>query len=456
MASAAAALTAMSPATAMKIAKAIKSLQDARDVRRQRMGALNNVTALDVDVRAQVDEVLLVLALLGEVLLPLSVFNNTYYPQTVDKVEACMVSGGHDIMPAAFGELDAELQYAVTAGLAFCSTFAPMPVYRGFGAAVLGDWSWGCPDTEQLLKKLKVKGSAMNGFLGRSKDPQPNRPVLVAFDQVIQMLQVKQVAFLSVKPTISGFAEQQPRYDPRSVRKFWRELDLQTDWTRRIEKVGHPSPTGRRTTTWAIPFATWTSTFSCEHQKSKHAWETIMAHQMDPGRLLHAFVCRGNLNLSESQLLVLPPGTVAESLACWLEGLPSMTHNIVRWSDLDTTGFETKCSKGLRKHLAPVELLTGVDDCGMVTTAEPAATRTLLVDAQPPTAPSRVISEGELQHSTNDLTDAVEMPAEASSYTYLELLNRVARGEISPQALSQMLQARNAAQKLDATPLKME
>lgn len=182
-------------------------------------------------------------------------------------------------------------------------------------------------------------------------DPQPNRAVLLAFDQVIRMLQVKQMAFLSVKPIISGFAGQRPRYDPRSVRKLSRELDLRSDWTRRIEKYGHPALTGMKMTNWAIPYTTWTSVFSCEFQTSRNAWETIMANQMDPGRLLHAFGCRGNLKLTETRLLILPPGSPAESIACWLEGLPSMSHKIVKWSDLETAWFDLKCSKGMRKLL---------------------------------------------------------------------------------------------------------
>lgn len=48
------------------------------------------------------------------------------------------------------------------------------------------------------------------------------------------------------------------------------------------------------------------------------------------------------------------------------------------------------------------------------------------------------------------------MPAESSSDTYLELLNRVARGEISPRALSQMLQTGNVAQGIDAMSLLKE
>lgn len=76
-----------------------------------------------------------------------------------------------------------------------------------------------------------------------------------------------------------------------------------------------------------------------------------MANQMDPGRLLHAFGCRGNLKLTETRLLILPPGSPAESIACWLEGLPSMSHKIVKWSDLETAWFDLKCSKGMRKLL---------------------------------------------------------------------------------------------------------
>ena len=137
-------------------------------------------------VRAQIDEVFLVLALLGQALLPLDAYDDTYYPQALDEVKTAFACGGHDLMPAAFSELDAELQYAVSAGLCFCSTLAPMPVYRGFGAAVLSDWNWGCPDTEKLLKKIKARDSMFSGLVGRPEHPQPNRPVLLALDKVVQ------------------------------------------------------------------------------------------------------------------------------------------------------------------------------------------------------------------------------------------------------------------------------
>ena len=173
--------------TIAKTAIAIKQLGDSRlQYLRPAAESDHDVGAPELNVRAQIDEVILVLALLGEALLPLGAYDNTHYPQTLDEVKAAIASGGHELVLIAFGELDAELQYAVTAGLSFCSTLAPMPVYRGFGAAVLGDWGWGCPDTEKLSKKIKARDSIFSGFVGKQDHPQPNRPVLIAFDQVIQ------------------------------------------------------------------------------------------------------------------------------------------------------------------------------------------------------------------------------------------------------------------------------
>ncbi|KAK3626806.1 hypothetical protein LTR22_023010 [Elasticomyces elasticus] len=341
----------------LKVQGAVRTFTEQRDklIRRPLQNA-SDITALDHDVRAQIDEVFLVLALLGETLLPLRVFDNTYYPQTLADVEASIQSGGHELMPMAFRELSAELQYAVTSGLAFCSCFAPMPVYRGFGAAVLNDWDWGSPDLELMMKKMKTRISVWVRMVSEKQDPQPNRAVLESFDHVIQLLQVKQVAFLSVRPSVSGFAAEQPRYHARREKEVRREINVQEDWSSKIGKLGHPSPPGFKISTYSMPYATWTSPFSCQLLSAKDAFETIMTNQMDPGRLLHAFVCRQNLDIGDGQLLVLPARSPAESLACWLEGLPGFTHKIVRWSDLDTDVFTKKCGKSLRNHLGQYPL----------------------------------------------------------------------------------------------------
>jgi hypothetical protein len=68
--------------------------------------------------------------------------------QTLGDVQAAISSCGNELLPMAWGELDAELQYVCTAGLAFCACYAPIPVYRGFGACVLSDYDWACPDME--------------------------------------------------------------------------------------------------------------------------------------------------------------------------------------------------------------------------------------------------------------------------------------------------------------------
>lgn len=345
---------------ANKAAQAIRRLQDARNRRQQLVietAPLNETAALDLNHRVYIDEVFLVLALLGEALLPLQIFDNAHYPTALDDVQTSIVGGGHEIIHMAFGELGAELQYVVTAGLAFCATFAPMPVYRGFGAAVLGDWQWGNPNPDgTVMKKVATKTGTYLGLLKDRGDPQPNRTVLAAFDKIVHLLQVKQLLFLHHKPIISGFAEQQPRYVSRKEKDVKDHVELLEDWTKRIERLGHPGPGSIRVTSWAIPYATWNSSYSCKMFQSRGCWETIMTNQMDPGRMLHAFVCRNNINLADGQVLILPPGSPAESLACWLEGLPGMSHHTLKWQDLNTDQFAENCSKSLRKRLGQFPL----------------------------------------------------------------------------------------------------
>lgn len=347
-------------AVAIKARHAIRSLQDARNRGQQLAGesaALNETAALDLNVRAYIDEVFLVLALLGEALLPLQIFDNEHYPAALDDVETSILGSGHEVIHVAFKGMSAELQYVVTAGLAFCAIFAPMPVYRGFGAAVLGDWHWGNPNPDgTMMKKMATKTGAYLGLLKDKGDPQPNKVVLLAFDKIVYLLQIKQLLFLRHKPVISGFAEQQPRYVPRKEKDVRDQVERLEDWTKYIEKIGHPGPGSFKVTSWAIPYATWNSSYSCKMFQTRGCWETIMTNQMDPGRLLHAFVCRNNINLVDGQVLVLPPGSPAECLACWLEGLPGMLHHILKWQDLNTDKFSENCSKSLRKRLGQFPL----------------------------------------------------------------------------------------------------
>ena len=332
-----------------KMTNAIKDMWDERTKIR---ATVNDSGSLDSAIRAQVDEIFLVLAYLGEALLTLQVFNKDYYLQTLGEVHASIDSCGQHFVAMAWAELDPELQYACTAGFSFCAQFAPMHVYRGFGACVLAEWDWGCPDMAYLEEKARKKALQTVYFIKqRPPNPQPTRPAFLAFDQTIQILQVKAMAFLEKKPQISAFAEHQPRYGQRSRGEVKNELDLLEDWVKQLERRSHPVLPGSMLTSWGMPFATWNSSFSCHILKSEKDCETMMCNQMDPGRLLHAFVCCASSNLDEGQILLLPPRSPAESIMCWLEGLPGTTHKIIKWQDLDTERFEKKISKSLRKKI---------------------------------------------------------------------------------------------------------
>ena len=291
-------------------------------------------------VESQVDDVFLVLALIGEALLPLGVLDERQYRSTLSDVQTAVANCGHATIGTVFEKMTDELKFPVVAGFTICALFAPMHVYRGFGACVFNDWEWGCPDAEYLERKVKKE----TGIFSKKPDPQPNRPVLLAFDRAMQVLQVKPIAFLSKRPSISGFAEQQPRYTPRPKKEAKENLSLCEDWFHELEKRGHPPLRGQTAPSWGMPFATWTSPFSCQVTKDP---ELIVLHQMDIGRLLHAFICRGALNLHEGEILTLPPATPAEALITWLTGLPGMSHTLVSWSAFDTAKFEKKAGKKL-------------------------------------------------------------------------------------------------------------
>lgn len=331
-----------------KIAGALKNQWDVRSKTR---ATLENGAAMEMVIRSQIDEVFLVLAHLGEAILPLGIFNKDYYLQTLGEVQASIDSCGNELFPMAWAELDAELQYVCTAGFTICACYSPMPVYRGFGACVLGDWDWACPDLKHLEEKAQKKAIRTIYGFKQKVDPQPTRSVFIAFDQVIQILQVKVMAFLEKRPMLSSFSDHQARFQSRQKKEVKDDLDVFEDWVKQLERRGHPAPKGTKLSSWGIPYATWTSPYSCHVLKTEKDCETIMCNQMDPGRLLHSFVCRGGLNLDQGQVLLLPPRSPAESLASWLEGLPGTSHKVAKWEDLDTERFEAKISKSLRKKI---------------------------------------------------------------------------------------------------------
>lgn len=217
-----------------------------------------------------------------------------------------------------FEKLEPELQWVIIAALALCATCHPMHIYRGFGAGVFTDWIWGCPDMEYVEKnRPKV------GLFKKKPEAQPNHDVLIAFDRTIAFLQSKSKDLLIKQP--SGIARLHPRFGPAEKSEVKKNLSTLHDWSKALDKRGHPPPKGEAlpVSNWDVPFATWTSLFTC--QKQNKDWDKVVYLQMDPGRILHAFICGGHLDLPPNELLALPPGSPAESFALWLEGLSGMS-----------------------------------------------------------------------------------------------------------------------------------
>ena len=107
-------------------AKAQKLWKEKEDARR----------ALRSDVLA--DEMLFVLAVLGQRLFQLEVVAFEHIPSVLKTVDSLWPGERWKIR---FNDkLDASLKYAVVAAMGFCAECWPMHIYRGFGAPVLNDF----------------------------------------------------------------------------------------------------------------------------------------------------------------------------------------------------------------------------------------------------------------------------------------------------------------------------
>ena len=398
-----------------KMANTVKGMWEER----LKLRADSEGQAWELVLAAQIDEVYLVLAHLGEALLPLGVFDKDYYLQTLGDVKSSLASCGNDSLQLAFEQLDSELQYCCCAGLVFCAHFAPLPVYRGFGACILSDYDWACPNYAYLEEKARKKAIRTVYGVKQKTDPQPTRSVFQDFDQAIQVLQVKPMAFFVKRPASSAFTEQ-VRFSARPKKEIKHDLDLLEDWFHSLERKGHPAPPGQKITNWGVPYATYTSDFNCSILRTEKDCETLLVNQMDPGRLLHAFVCRGTANLDEHSILLLMPRTPAESLVCWLEGLPGITLKIIKWEDLESEQFEKKLSKSLRKKVGqyPIPLKYAIRDPNarpalQTATSSPAVLEHPNTVNPPPYSPSNA--------SRAMTLPAAELPDSADSMPVAEL-----------------------------------
>ena len=294
---------------------------------------------------SQIDEILLVQSILGENLIALGTINLNCLPAANAAVLQAFESCNEDNIPQQFNALDPELQFIICTGLFFCAACWPMHIYRGFGAGSLSDWTWGSPDMKYLESLAKV------GLFQKKKVVQANFDILAAFDRAIAFLQnsLTSIPLLIRQP--GGLHRSRPLFTNTDKKEAKKDLAVLQGFTKEIEKRGHPSPRdgSLKVSKWTIPFATYQSPFNCLNQG--HSWDNVVNNQMDPGRIFHAFVCGGHLNLEDGELLVLPLASPAEQIARWLEGFTGMTFKIIEWKDLDIEAFEKSIGKSTRKLL---------------------------------------------------------------------------------------------------------
>ena len=276
-------------------------------------GASNPVVMSKVAIAAQLDEVLLVLSVLGQRLVVLDAINLAELPQAHAACRtACGQADSGDLLEH-FDTLDGTLQYAVTAALFFCAACWPMHIYRGFGTGVLGNFLWGCPHPQYNLGQKAGFNSV---------------------DRIIAFLKSmpREVQLLTKLP--HGLNRFTPSYDKNDKMERKKLMNAYRQFVREIEAKGHPQPRDGsfRIVSWHIPFATWNSPFTFKN--SGHYWEDFLRWQMDPGRLLHAWTIGGHLDLNYGEMMWLPSG-VAECLARWLVGLTGTTFKLVPSSALD-------------------------------------------------------------------------------------------------------------------------
>lgn len=157
---------ALVPFNKEKYLKAIRGLWSRRVEQKQ-----DSVPSEERIVQSHVDDVFLVLALFGEALLPLGVLDETHYHKSPSEVETAISRCGHATVRNVFEKMTDELKYLMVASFTSCALFAPMHVYRGFGACVVNDWDWGCPDTEYLQRKVKKETSMFHEETRSSTKP---------------------------------------------------------------------------------------------------------------------------------------------------------------------------------------------------------------------------------------------------------------------------------------------
>jgi hypothetical protein len=277
---------------------------------------------------ADYDDALVVLAVLGSRLVGLNVVNHHEINSANDAVRQAFQGVGGSKYFERYERLDKSVQIGVICGLAFCAECYPMHIWRGFGSTLMGNYNWA---THYVDNQTWTYLDQSVSFL---KSSHRNFTLFKSLPEGMERM----------KPWIRKDEKEHNAIAWKAAKKDRKALEkAKKDFNKRVEKKGFPQPSDKSFTisSWSIPYATWDSQFSINNEG--HNWANVLQQQMDPGRLFHAFVIGGHLNLREEEALIIPAGP-AECLVRWLEGLEGMTFKLIPTSKLDLKKVGLKSS----------------------------------------------------------------------------------------------------------------
>ena len=282
-------------------------------------------------------DILYVNGVMGERLMHLGVVNNAALPAARDEIRVCIAQArgeASEILPILDGEVPQAMQYAVAVGMYFCAACFPLPIYPGFGACALNDWTWDGFDSEKVSNYAPI--SQFNDCIALVKNSTRGHDVLVR----------KPEGFHLIPPIFEAYPQN------RDVKKI---ADALSDYVTCMRKRGVPQfkvPTSPRITEVIMPWSTYVSPFALVNAVGSP--ELLTSWPQDPGRLFHAFTVGGFLDLQPGQIIDTGD-PCAQSFFQFLQGLRGMTFRLFLYTDLDLDPL--KLSRSTRKLLQQTESL---------------------------------------------------------------------------------------------------
>jgi hypothetical protein len=161
------------------------------------------------------DDMLFVLANLGQRLLALDVINYDVLPQAHAAVIAATTAADSDVT-ISIEKMDPILQYLVTCAFVFCAACHPMPIYYGYGCGVMNDPGWANPE---------ITSFGMDDI-----------------DNAISYLKSVPHLWKLLKKSPSGVSKTTPWYNSRDKKALKELKSLYTEFVKQYEKVGYPQP----------------------------------------------------------------------------------------------------------------------------------------------------------------------------------------------------------------------